>query len=167
MPPARADRGSRPSFREEDRGDFRKDKERRRPEEGFDGPPRRDPANKPTRPAARGMQWISLSAGKSEGMGPREIVSVLSEGGSLPANSVGLIQLCANESFAQVPEAFAAGLSSSGNNLTWERGEVTIRPMPRSKSGPEGGYAKKEGGYSKKENGFSKKPGPWKKKWRD
>ena len=163
---------SRGAEREEDRGEFRKERPSR--DEGFEGgSPRFDAANKPTRPASRGMQWISISAGKSEGVGPREIVSMLSDGGNLPANSVGLIQLSANESFAQVPESFASGLSSSGNNLTWERGEVTIRPLPRTKASPEGKFVRKEGGFQKdrgfhkKDGGFGKKPGPWKKKWRD
>jgi ATP-dependent RNA helicase DeaD len=81
------------------------------------------------RPPSRGFHWISLSVGKGDGFGPREIVDLIATGSGLPGKNVGMIELSRNESFAQVPESFAQGLSHEGNALDWQGREVTIRPV--------------------------------------
>lgn len=81
------------------------------------------------RKPARGALWVSLNVGKADGYGPRQIVDAVAGGAGLPANRVGTIELSDNESFVQVPEDFAKGLSPMGNTLSWDGRDFSIRPV--------------------------------------
>ncbi len=95
-----------------------------------DEPPRESFERKPfLRPPSRGFQWISLSVGKGDGFGPREIVDVIATSSGLPGRNVGMIELSRNESFAQVPESFAQGLTADGNSVDHQGREIRIKPM--------------------------------------
>ncbi len=109
-----------------------------RPERHDERPdPRREerPSVPALRKASRGLQWISLDVGKSDGFGPREIVDVIAATG-LPGKSVGMIDLSLRQSHAQVPESFAQGLSQEGNVLAWEGRDIVIRPVRNAESAP-------------------------------
>lgn len=113
------------------------------------------------RKPSAGFQWISVGVGRAGRFGPREIVDLLAGAGGLPARSVGTIELSDHESFAQVPEAFAAGLSSGGNSVSWEGREVSLRPVKKS-FGATGGFSDKPKFEKKSGKNFKKKFG---KKW--
>jgi len=131
----------------------------------------RDPAPEgaAVRPAAApvlrkpsaGFQWVSVGVGRAERFGPREIVDLLAGAGGLPAKSVGMIELSDQESFAQVPEVFAAGLSAEGNALAWEGREVLLRPVKKT-FGTGKPYADKPRFEKKFDKKFKKK---FEKKW--
>ena len=78
---------------------------------------------------AHGYQWVSVSVGREDKVGPREIVDLIAGTSGISGKAVGTIQLSTNESFAQVPESFAQGLANSGNNVSWEGRDVTLRPV--------------------------------------
>ncbi len=94
------------------------------------------------RKPARGLQWVSLSVGKADGYGAREIVSAIAETG-LPGKNVGTIEIAAHQAFAQVPEDFAKGLSHSGNRINSAAGEILIQPVKESAERTGGGQKKK------------------------
>lgn len=154
------------SFRDDDRKPFR-DEERRKPSrrEEF-----AEESSAPAQPPAlrkpyRGMQWISLNVGKADGFGPREIVSAIAETGLLGKN-VGTIELMPHQSYAQVPEDFAKGLSHEGNRISSPSGEVLIQAVKEIREQKErtgGGFKARTGG--KKAPFFEgkfKKKGKWK-----
>jgi ATP-dependent RNA helicase DeaD len=107
----------------------------------------------------RGLHWVSVSVGKADGYGAREIVSVIAETG-LPGKSVGSIELSQHQSFAQVPEDFAKGLTFEGNRINTEAGEILIRAVKDS------GVKERTGGGKKFKGGFEKKFVPKNKKWK-
>jgi ATP-dependent RNA helicase DeaD len=127
-PPVRVDRED----DEADREFTRREAPRRERDRADSGPNLRKPA--------RGALWVSLNVGKADGFGPRQIVDAISDGGGIPANRVGSIELADNESFAQVPEDFAKGLSPMGNTLSSGGRDISIRLVSAkggpSKSGP-------------------------------
>lgn len=159
----------RPSRREEEPRPVRRDEERRKPRR--EEAPRESFASQEEEPRiphlrkpSRGLQWISLSVGKADGFGPREIVSAISETG-LPGKNVGTIELMPHQSYAQVPEDFVKGLSAQGNNISSPGGDILIRPVreisERIERPQRTGGGKKAGKFF--ENKFKSK----KKKWRD
>ena len=102
-------------------------------------PPPREPANQQPflRPPSRGLQWIRLNVGKDDGFGPREIVDAIATGSGMPGKHVGTIELSRSESYAQVPERFAQGLSTEGNSLDWNGREIVVHPVKvAAKPGP-------------------------------
>lgn len=88
------------------------------------------------RKASRGLEWISVGVGRQDGFGPKEIVDLIENASGLPGKSVGMIELSGKRSFAQVPEAFAKGLSGSGNRVPFEGREITLRPVRHGKPTP-------------------------------
>ncbi len=109
------------------------------------------------RKPVRGLLWISLSVGKAEGFGAREIVSAITETG-LPGKSVGSIELTPHQSFAQVPEAFVKALTPEGNRISSPNGDILILPVKDS------GVEKERTGGGKKT--FERKFAPKNKKWK-
>lgn len=166
----RNDEPRRDSRREDDRRPSRRDEEPRksfrRDEESHSAPRRETPAEEPAQPRTpplrkpvRGLHWVSLSVGKADGFGAREVVSAISETG-LPGKSVGSIELASHQAFAQVPEDFAKGLSLSGNSIVSQGQEILIRPVKESA----GGAPERTGG-GKKPKFFENKFKSKKKKW--
>lgn len=159
---SRRDDDRRPSRREEEpRKSFRRDEETPAP-----APRREAYAEEPAQPRTphlrkpvRGLHWVSLSVGKADGFGAREVVSAISETG-LPGKSVGTIELASHQAFAQVPEDFAKGLSLSGNSIVSQGQEILIRPVKESA----GGAPERTGG-GKKPKFFENKFKSKKKKW--
>jgi len=104
-------------------------KERSFKEKSFKEKPAAGPV---LRKASHGYQWVSVSVGREDRFGPREIVDLIAGTSGIQGRAVGMIELSANESFAQVPEAFAQGLSTEGNTVTWEDRQVTLRPIKQT-----------------------------------
>ena len=84
------------------------------------------------RKASHGYQWVSVSVGREDRFGPREIVDLIAGTSEIEGRAVGMIELSANESFAQVPEVFAQGLSPEGNTVSWKDRQVTLRPVKQT-----------------------------------
>jgi ATP-dependent RNA helicase DeaD len=143
-------------------------KKKDRPAREESGEPSRAEAPAPTqdrkpflRPPSRGLQWIKLNVGKGDGFGPREIVDVIATGSGLPGKNVGTIELDRHESFAQVPESFAKGLSFEGNSMEWQGQEILVYPVKvegKSKQGSRDFKRERTGGRD-----FKSK---FKKKWK-
>jgi ATP-dependent RNA helicase DeaD len=91
------------------------------------------------RPPSRGLQWIKLNVGKGDGFGPREIVDVIATSSGMPGKHVGTIELARHESYAQVPESFAQGLSFEGNSLDWQGQEIVVFPVKVDAKARKGG----------------------------
>ena len=126
------DRTARDDFREPARDEFRASSRDEAPARGQDRKPF-------LRPPSRGLQWIKLNVGKGDGFGPREIVDVIATGSGMPGKNVGTIELDRHESFAQVPESFAQGLSFEGNSMDWQGQEIVVYPIKVEGKPKEGG----------------------------
>jgi len=82
------------------------------------------------RPPARGMQWVSLNAGRETRITPRDIMVLLEEGLGLPVRTVGLIDIVPGQSFAQVPKQFLDVLRDGPRQIDTEAGPIDIQLVP-------------------------------------
>ena len=82
------------------------------------------------RPPARGMQWVSLNAGRETGITPRDIMVLLEEALGLPVRTVGLIDIVPGQSFAQVPKQFLDVLRDGPRQIDTEAGLIDIKLVP-------------------------------------
>jgi ATP-dependent RNA helicase DeaD len=126
-----------------------------REEKSFDRAPREERSSGSVpylKKPAPGKLWVSVDVGRDSGYGPREIVDLFSEGAGLDGRSVGAIELTPGKSYVQVPDTFAKGLSGSGNSVTHQGVEVTIRKVPAPGPGSE------KGGFFDKKKSFHDKP---------
>lgn len=113
---------------------------------------------------SRGLHWIKLNVGKADGFGPREIVDVIATGSGMLGKLVGTIELSRHESFAQVPENFAKGLSVEGNSMEWQGRQIVVFPV--KSDGNEKPRDFKSKGREPKGRDFKPKFKPkFKKKW--
>ncbi len=121
--PRREDRKKEKGNRREEREPWKnEDREPRRNEER----PRAGKAGVELRKPAPGMQWVSISVGRSHDAGPRDIVSLIADRTGLPPRGVGVIELGDNQSFAQVPESYVQQLTRSKGGASWQDEEVDI-----------------------------------------
>lgn len=94
---------------------------------------RRDAPEMPVRglrPPARGMQWVSLNAGRETRITPRDIMVLLEEALGLPVRTVGLIDIVPGQSFAQVPKQFLDVLRNGPRQIDTEAGLIDIKLVP-------------------------------------
>jgi ATP-dependent RNA helicase DeaD len=56
------------------------------------------------RKASRGMVWVSINAGRQDGIVPRDLVGLLTDEAGLPPKSIGIIELQDEHSLVQVEE---------------------------------------------------------------
>jgi ATP-dependent RNA helicase DeaD len=82
------------------------------------------------RPPARGMQWVSLNAGRETRITPRDIMVLLEEGLGLPVRTVGLIDIVPGQSFAQIPKQFLDVLRDGPRQIDTEAGPIDIKLVP-------------------------------------
>jgi ATP-dependent RNA helicase DeaD len=113
---------------------------------------------------SRGLQWIKLNVGKGDGFGPREIVDVIATGSGMLGKLVGTIELSRHESFAQVPENFAKGLSLEGNSMEWQGRSILVFPV-KSEGKEKPRDFKSKGRESKGRDFKPKFKSKFKKKW--
>lgn len=78
------------------------------------------------RPPARGMQWVSLDAGRETQITPRDIMALLEEALGLPVRTVGLIDIMPGQSFAQVPKQFLDVLRDGPREIDTNSGPIRI-----------------------------------------
>jgi ATP-dependent RNA helicase DeaD len=98
--------------------------------------PGREVAGKSAPPKSRGGRaWITLSLGRGELSGPREVVDLFVDYAGLSAQDVGRIELGDGTSLVEVPAGFAQGLSPGGNWFETANGRVKISPVAEAKKG--------------------------------
>ncbi|MEI6033686.1 MAG: DEAD/DEAH box helicase [Verrucomicrobiae bacterium] len=85
------------------------------------------------RPPSRGMQWVSLSAGRETRIAPLDIIGLLEDALGLPGRTVGIIDIAPGQSFAQIPKPFLDVLRDGPREIETQSGTITIalvRPDP-------------------------------------
>ena len=98
--------------------------------------PGREAAGKSAPPKSRGGRaWITLSLGRGELSGPRDVVDLFVDYAGLSAHDVGRIELGDGTSLVEVPAGFAQGLSPGGNWFETANGQVKISPVAEAKKG--------------------------------
>jgi ATP-dependent RNA helicase DeaD len=98
--------------------------------------PTREAAVKSAPPKSRGGRaWITLSLGRGELSGPRDVVDLFVDYAGLSAQDVGRIELGDGNSLVEVPAGFAQGLSPGGNWLETANGRIKISPVPEAPKG--------------------------------
>ena len=98
--------------------------------------PTREAAVKSTPPKSRGGRaWITLSLGRGELSGPRDVVDLFVDYAGLSAQDVGRIELGDGSSLVEVPAGFAQGLSAGGNWFETANGQVKISPVAEAPKG--------------------------------
>jgi ATP-dependent RNA helicase DeaD len=98
--------------------------------------PTREAAVKSTPPKSRGGRaWITLSLGRGELSGPRDVVDLFVDYAGLSAQDVGRIELGEGTSLVEVPAGFAQGLSPGGNWFETANGSVKISPVAEASKG--------------------------------
>jgi len=105
------------------------------PEKKPTRPAPKSPDSLPTprlRPAARGMQWVRLSAGRETRISPRDIVGLLEDALGLPGRSVGMIEITEGQSFGQVPQQFLDVLRDGPRIMETNSGDIAISLLPPS-----------------------------------
>ena len=80
-----------------------------------------------------GRAWITLSLGRGELSGPRDVVDLFVDYAGLAAQDVGRIDLGDGASLVEVPAAFAQGLSPDGNWFETANGRVKISPVAEAR----------------------------------
>ncbi|MEI6278772.1 MAG: DEAD/DEAH box helicase [Verrucomicrobiae bacterium] len=78
------------------------------------------------RPPSRGMQWVSLSAGRETRIAPLDIIGLLEDALGLPGRTVGIIDITPGRSFAQVPKPFLDVLRDGPREIETQSGTITI-----------------------------------------
>ncbi len=102
------------------------------------------PTDRPVglRRPAPGMQWVSVSVGRSNDAGPRDIVDLIQERTGLPGRNVGVIEMAENISYAQIPESYVTRLMQSRGSAIWADEQVDVWAVkgdgPQGGSGPSG-----------------------------
>jgi ATP-dependent RNA helicase DeaD len=98
--------------------------------------PTREAAVKSAPPKSRGGRaWITLSLGRGELSGPRDVVDLFVDYAGLSAQDVGRIELGDGSSLVEVPAGFAQGLSPGGNWFETANGRIKISPVPEAPKG--------------------------------
>ena len=98
--------------------------------------PTREAAVKSAPPKSRGGRaWITLSLGRGELSGPRDVVDLFVDYAGLSAQDVGRIELGDGSSLVEVPAGFAQGLSPGGNWFETANGQVKISPVAEAPKG--------------------------------
>ena len=98
--------------------------------------PTREAAVKGAPPKSRGGRaWITLSLGRGELSGPRDVVDLFVDYAGLSAQDVGRIELGDGSSLVEVPAGFAQGLSAGGNWFETANGQVKISPVAEAPKG--------------------------------
>jgi ATP-dependent RNA helicase DeaD len=98
--------------------------------------PTREAAVKSTPPKSRGGRaWITLSLGRGELSGPRDVVDLFVDYAGLSAQDVGRIELGEDTSLVEVPAGFTQGLSPGGNWFETANGRIKISPVPEAPKG--------------------------------
>ena len=98
--------------------------------------PDRAVAAKSAPPKSRGGRaWITLSLGRGELSGPRDVVDLFVDYAGLSAQDVGRIELGDSASLVEVPAGFAQGLSPGGNWFETANGSVNISPVAEAQKG--------------------------------
>jgi len=92
------------------------------------------------RPAARGMQWVRLNAGRETRISPRDIVGLLEDALGLPGRSVGMIEIAEGQSFGQVPQQFLDVIRDAPRIIETNSGDIEVSLLPPSEKAP---YQKK------------------------
>jgi len=146
------ERPAREDFRSEELASEPRERDRDRDSKPYLGAP------------SRGLQWIKLNVGKGDGFGPREIVDVIATGSGMLGKLVGTIELSRHESYAQVPENFAKGLSFEGNSMEWQGREIMVFPV-KSEGKEKSRDFKSKGRESKGRDFKPKFKSKFKKKW--
>jgi ATP-dependent RNA helicase DeaD len=143
-------------------------------------------------PPAPGYRWITLNAGKDDGLAPRDVVDAITEGGDFDGKDVGLIKLEAGETHVQVKASVAVAVVDSLGGATLGDKELAVHfaragAAPRAKKddgerrerpayrrdddGPprrSAGFRKEGGGpWQKKPGGYGPKPGGFRKDYGD
>ncbi len=102
------------------------------------------------RPAARGMQWVRLNAGRETRISPRDIVSLLEDALGLPGRSVGMIEISDGQSFGQVPQQFLDVLRDAPRIIETNSGDIEVSLLPPSEKVPYERKAARTGGNKEK-----------------
>ena len=98
--------------------------------------PERAVTAKSAPPKSRGGRaWITLSLGRGELSGPRDVVDLFVDYAGLSAQDVGRIELGDGTSLVEVPAGFAQGLSPGGNWFETANGSVNISPVAEANKG--------------------------------
>jgi ATP-dependent RNA helicase DeaD len=89
---------------------------------------RERPSDRPVglRRPAPGMQWVSVSVGRSQDAGPRDVVDLIQERTGLPGRNVGVIEMADNISYAQIPESYVTRLMQSRGTASWAGEQVDV-----------------------------------------
>jgi hypothetical protein len=93
-------------------------------------------------PPSPGYRWITLSAGKEDGLAPRDVVDAITEGGEVDGKSVGLIKLHDRETHVQVKATVAAAVVEALEGATLGDKELSVHfaragAPPRSRKAAE------------------------------
>jgi ATP-dependent RNA helicase DeaD len=93
-------------------------------------------------PPSPGYRWITLSAGKEDGLAPRDVVDAITEGGDVDGKSVGLIKLHDRETHVQVKATVAAAVVEALEGATLGDKELSVHfaragAPPRSRKAAE------------------------------
>lgn len=94
--------------------------------------PLRDSAPPQLRPPSRGMQWVELDVGRTMRVTPRDVVGLLEDALGLPPRVVGIIDISAAASFAQVPKEYLDVLRDGPRMVETEAQPVRISLVPLS-----------------------------------
>lgn len=114
---------------------------------------RKKPPVREVRKAAYGKQWISLNAGKQDGITPREIVDLISSGLEIPAKNIGAIELSDAESLVEIPTTLRE-VKGEGDGVTWKGRRLQVRPVKSRGTTP----GKGKDGPAKRTEYAKKKP---------
>ena len=94
--------------------------------------PLRDSAPPQLRPPSRGMQWVELDVGRTMRVSPRDVVGLLEDALGLPPRVVGIIDISAAASFAQVPKEYLDVLRDGPRLVETEVQPVRVSLVPLS-----------------------------------
>lgn len=81
------------------------------------------------RKPSRGMQWVSFSIGRKHGLGPRDLVDLVTDTNGIPSRAVGIIEMQDDHSFAQIAEQFLQKVIRGVRQLVVDGESVTAEPL--------------------------------------
>lgn len=102
------------------------------------------------RPAARGMQWVRLNAGRETRISPRDIVGLLEDALGLPGRTVGMIEISDGQSFGQVPQQFLDVIRNAPRIIETNSGDIEVSLVPPTEKVPYERKAARTGGNKDK-----------------
>lgn len=111
------------------------------------------------RPPSRGMQWVRVDVGRESRVGPREIVSLLEDSLGLPGRTVGIVDISAGQSFAQVPRQFLDILRAGPRRTDTPGGSVEISLVGKPGDDSPAGGDRRKAGQSKRPDPRGEKGG--------